>query len=220
MIATLILSLGVPMIRGGDEISHTQRGNNNAYCQDNETTWYQWSNVTDTTNTDVESVNNRQDFLDFVKQCIKIRKSNPNLQRHTYNLEHKWLNPGGHEMREDEWANPHNKSVGVLIPGMAVDDIDSVGHKIKGETLLIIINAHWETVDFIMPYKEVEARWTRILDTSSDEDLGTATKGGDRFGIPSRSLIIFALEKYKKRRARKNMDSLQRYYTTSGGVSF
>jgi len=222
LFATLMFSIGVPMIRGGDELSHSQLGNNNAYCQDNEITWYNWDikNIESEADIDNDYGQEKSDFVEFVKLCTKIRNESPNLQRHTYKLEHRWINPGGHEMREDEFNNPHNKCIGILIPGSAVDEQDTRGKIVKGDTILILINAHWETVNFLAPYKEVNARWVRLLDTTSDEDIGHYVKGGDIFGVPSRSFLIFILEKSRRTKQRKNMDEMKRYASVDLNIKF
>src|SRR5206468_8259454 len=141
LIATLILSQGVPMMYSGDELSHTQKGNNNTYCQDNDLTWLDWQ-------LDAE----RQQFLDFVKRLTRVWRDHPVLHRRKFFQgrairgtdikDISWFEPSGQEMSDDAWNAGFVKCLGVRLAGDLIGDVDERGEPIKGDTLLILLNAH------------------------------------------------------------------------------
>ncbi|MGZ8487555.1 MAG: glycogen debranching protein GlgX, partial [Candidatus Binatia bacterium] len=140
LIATLLLSQGVPMLLAGDELSHTQQGNNNTYCQDNELTWLDW-----------ELTDEQQDFLAFVKQMISIRRSHPVFQRRKFfqgrpifgadESDITWFEPSGKPMGEEAWSAGFNQCFGVRMPGDLIGEVDDRGQEIKGDSILILMNA-------------------------------------------------------------------------------
>jgi glycogen operon protein len=215
LMATLIFSLGVPMILGGDELGRTQKGNNNAYCQDNEISWYNWS---------LEKED--KDFLNFVRKVISIRKRNPVFKRSNFFMgrpirgsemkDIAWLTPEGSEMTDKDWNNPMTRAFGVLLGGDALDEVDEMGHRITGDTIFMIINLnHTEEVSFILPevnrlkeekenkdttlqpsaFSLQQASWKRILDTHFDDMKIKADifPQGSSYILKEHSLALFSL---------------------------
>jgi glycogen operon protein len=190
MIATLMLSQGVPMISGGDELSRTQRGNNNAYCQDNELSWTDWT-LSD----------ERHAFLEFCRRAVALMREHAVLRRRRFfqgrrlrGAEVKdvmWLAPSGQEMTESEWSAHHVKCLGVRLSGDAVDEADEFGAAIFGDTILYLMNASPEGVAFTLPSFEVRPQWELILDTFDDRRVGQIHHGGSTFPLSARSVTVF-----------------------------
>ena len=141
LLATLLFSQGVPMLLAGDELGHTQRGNNNAYCQDNELSWVDWDPGAED-----------RDLAAFVARLTALRREHAALRRRHYARpgEVRWLKPQGGEMSEEDWRSPFARCLGMLVPGE--------------ESLLLLLNAHHEAVAFTLPAGE----WTTILDTAGE----------------------------------------------------
>jgi glycogen operon protein len=165
-LATLLLSQGIPMLLAGDEIGHTQRGNNNAYCQDNEITWLNWT------------LDDRQEsLLNFVRRVIEIYREEPTLHRRRFfhgkslHGEHSpeiaWLDPTGKEMSQDAWTQGHVRCLGVHLMGGRID-VDEYGEPIIGGHLLILFNAdHVQEIPFALPVTEDATPWERLFDSAS-----------------------------------------------------
>jgi len=164
-LATLLFSQGVPMILGGDEISRTQHGNNNAYCQDNETTWVDW-NLDD----------RKMALLTFTQKLIRIRCDHPNLHRRKFyqgrpirGTEEKdivWIRPDGQEMSDEEWALGWVRCLGLMLNGETLGDVDAAGEPIKDDTFLIMLNCHHEPIQFYVPKPVTSDKWEIIIDTN------------------------------------------------------
>ncbi|HME09949.1 MAG TPA: glycogen debranching protein GlgX [Bryobacteraceae bacterium] len=164
-LATLMLSQGVPMLCGGDEIGRDQQGNNNAYCQDNELTWLNW---------DLDE--RRQALLDFTRKLIALRRDHPNLRRRKFyqdrSIRHsdikdiQWVRPDGNEMTDEEWTAGWVRCLGVIFNGQTIDHIDEHGDKILDDTFLIMLNCHHEPINFFMPKSPRDMSWTVVLDTN------------------------------------------------------
>ncbi len=173
-LATMILSQGVPMLLAGDEISHTQNGNNNAYCQDNETAWIQWEMTPD-----------REELLRFTRRVIEIFHQQPVFQRrrfyHGRSLRHdspeiQWLDPSGKEMSDDAWNTPHVRCLGVHLVGGRID-VDEYGEPIIADHILMMFNAdHASTISFSLPPVESGEYWYRLLDTAAELEDGEQIK--------------------------------------------
>ncbi|MDA8029199.1 MAG: glycogen debranching protein GlgX [Nitrospiraceae bacterium] len=197
-LSTLMLSQGVPMICGGDEIARSQQGNNNAYCQDNETTWYDWSLSSD-----------QKNLLAFTRSLIRLRRSQPTLRRRKYFHGRKirgseikdisWFSPTGHEMTDEEWNADFVRTLGVRLSGDLIDERDSLGRPVTGETLLILFNAHYESVSFVLPAHRKGAHWSLQFDTA-DPSAGLRPprkaffRGGRTYETQGRSLALFVLQ--------------------------
>jgi glycogen operon protein len=205
LMASLLLSVGVPMISGGDEVCRTQMGNNNAYCQDNELSWTPWALTPDA-----------QDFLEFTRRLVTLRKNEPVLTRRKYfqgrsirGAEVKdiyWLDPSGREMTDEAWNAPFVRSLGILMVGDAVDEIDERGRQVTGDTLLILLNAHFEEVPFVLPKVDERKSWLRAIDTIDAKAPETRFNGGARYPLQGRTLAVFTLN--IDRRARRTSDHL------------
>lgn len=195
VLSTLLLSQGVPMLCGGDELGRTQRGNNNGYCQDNEISWFDW-NLKD----------RDRRFLDFVRRLIRLRREQPVLRRSQFfegrrisgseTKDIAWFRADGHEMTEQEWQNDHVRSLGLRLDGDAIQKKSRKGEAIHGDTLLLLLNAHHETIRFTLPAHHDGVQWQQLLDTSAPEDTGDhrqSLKGGEAYDLQARSLAVLRL---------------------------
>ena len=190
---TLLVSQGTPMILAGDEISRTQKGNNNAYCQDNEITWTNW-----------ELDENKRRLLKFVRKLITFRRRHPVLHKRKFfqgrpirGLGIKdiiWLKPDGCEMNDEEWNNSYARSLGMFLAGKGLQDMDEEGRYLHDSDLLIFFNAHHEDVDFKIPeLNEFIQKYHLFIDTSNGEEL-KQIKSGDIYKVKARSIAIFTTE--------------------------
>jgi isoamylase len=191
LLATLLLSQGVPMIYAGDPIGHSQMGNNNAYCQDNPTSWLNWNLQP-----------HDRDLLAFVQRMINLRKRHPVFRRRRFfqgrpikgaNIKDLlWLSPGGKEMSEDEWRDPAVRCLGMLLSGQGLDETDERGRKVGDENFLVLLNAHHEDVGFTLPASIPSTRWSAWMDTSRDGGLRPADtyNAGAVYPLQARSLVV------------------------------
>jgi glycogen operon protein len=191
LIATLLFSQGVPMILGGDELSHSQKGNNNAFCQDNELTWLNWQ------------LDDRQkSFLEFVRRCAQIWAEQPTLQRRKFFLgrsirghdikDISFFEPSGTEMSDKAWSDGRVKCLGVRLAGDMLSDVDEKGEPIKGDTLLLLLNAHWEEIPFKLPKTEKGDLWQTLVDTAESDrpPLEKSHTGESQFPLFGCSLAL------------------------------
>ena len=163
-LTTLFLSQGVPMLTGGDERGRTQNGNNNAYCQDNEISWFDWTRD-----------EKQNQFLEFTRRLIQFRKDHPVFRRPKFLKGRRipgseirdvmWFNPGGNLMSEEEWASPFVRCLGMLLSGDTSDVVTFEGEPVRDDTFLLLINAHYEPIPFVLPGQE-NLEWQLILDTT------------------------------------------------------
>ncbi|HEX2092588.1 MAG TPA: glycogen debranching protein GlgX [Longimicrobiaceae bacterium] len=194
-IATLLLSHGVPMICGGDEMGRTQRGNNNAYCQDNELSWIHW----DLTDRDRE-------LLEFTRRVARLRREHPTFRRRKFfrgrpirGSEAKditWLRPDGKEMTEQEWNAGFVKSFGMSLAGDAIEEWDERGEQILDDTFLLLLNADGGAICFTLPMSCDEGLWEVVLDTSEPrlEEGKCALAPGEEYLLAGRSMVILRME--------------------------
>ena len=165
LIATLAFSQGVPMLSHGDEMGRTQRGNNNAYCQDNEVSWINWD----------LSPENRE-LLEFTREVLAIMQKNPVFLRRRFFQggpagdgglkDVSWLRPAGGEMTLEDWGDPRNMCVGMLIDGEASDDVDERGRPNRGETLFLLLNAGSRSQDYALPHLAERGQWHEAVNTA------------------------------------------------------
>ena len=191
LIATLLFSQGVPMICGGDELSHTQKGNNNTYCQDNELTWLNWD-------LDAE----KTAFLEFVCKAAQIWKEQPVFQRRKFFLgrdirgtgitDISWFEPSGHDMSDDAWGKGFVRCMGVRLAGDKIGDLNERGEPIVGDTLLLLLNAHHEPIPFTLPETKTEHYWECLLDTAQEIKEKVAMTGGQQYPLQGRSLVLLS----------------------------
>lgn len=185
--ATLLFSQGTPMICGGDEICRTQHGNNNAYCQDNEISWYDW-------NLDQQQL----EMLEFTRRLIKIRREHPALHRTKFFKGRQirgsrirdiiWYRPDGVEMDDEDWTSPDTKGLTIFLAGTGIDDVDEDGVPIRDDNLLLMFNASIMDAEYYTP--DFKAKWELLVDTynpGSQETLGTAAQTT----MKARSLKLF-----------------------------
>ena len=206
--ASLLLSVGVPMISGGDELGRTQHGNNNAYCQDNEASWTAWSLTPD-----------QRDFLQFTQRLVRFRRSQPTLTRRKYFQGRSirgadvkdiyWLDPSGREMTDTAWNAPFVRSLGVLMVGDAIGDVDERGRLVSGDTLLILLNAHFESVPFVLPAAGDGHRWVRVLDTIETNAPEARFTGATKYPLQGRTMVLFTLEKRRPHRRASDHDLVE-----------
>ena len=171
MLATLLLSQGVPMLLGGDELGRTQSGNNNAYAQDNEVSWYDWDNADD-------------DFLAFIKRLIAFRAAHPVFRRrHWFKGEpvggHEiddmiWFAPQGSEMTDHDWQTGHARSVAVFLNGEAITAVGSRGERVVDDSFLMLFNSRPEPVNFTLPVCLGDFQWHVEIDTAEHALTGSA----------------------------------------------
>jgi isoamylase len=166
LLTTLFLSQGVPMLLSGDELGKTQRGNNNAYCQDNEISWIDWKNTD-------------EDLLNFTRALIQFRKDHPVFHRRTWfqgrsirgrGLEDiAWFLPSGDEMSAEDWSTGYAKSLAVFLNGRGIHTPGPLGEKIIDDNFYIIFNGHDESLDFKLPDAKYGKSWIKVLDTNKNQ---------------------------------------------------
>src|SRR5437773_2004590 len=203
-LTTLFLSQGVPMLLGGDEFGRTQRGNNNAYCQDNELSWLDWQR-------DDEA----EQLAEFTTRLIQLRKDHPVFRRPKFFQGRRirgseirdvmWFNAGGSEMSEKEWASPFVRCLGMLLSGDTMDVLNFEGEPIRDDTFLLLINAHYELIPFGLPGQE-HIEWQLILDTMEPGGFLADPKkysSGDDVDLGGRSACLFQLVSGAQAQARE-----------------
>ena len=193
LIATLLLSQGVPMLLAGDELSHTQHGNNNTYCQDNDLTWLDWS----------LDAPEKKAFLDFVKKVIRVWKGQPVFQRRhffqgrsirgTDIKDISWVGPDGHEMTDDAWDAGFTKCLGMRLAGDIIGEVDERGKPIVGDTLLVLLNAHWEAIPFALPPHQDGQEWELVFDTFSPDSPPTLSEA-EPYQLRERSVAVMRIK--------------------------
>jgi len=193
-LTTLFLSQGVPMLSGGDESGRTQNGNNNAYCQDNEISWFNW-----------ERDEKQNQFLEFTRRLIQLRRDHPVFRRPKFlqgrrirgseTRDVMWFNPGGNQMTEEEWTSPFVRCLGLLLSGDATDVLNFEGEPIRDDTFLLLINAHYEAIPFVLPGQE-HLEWQLILDTMDPNGFVAESKrfaSGDDVDLGGRAACLLQL---------------------------
>jgi isoamylase len=192
-LATLLLSQGVPMLCGGDELGRTQQGNNNAYCQDNEISWYDWE-AADTS------------LLGFVRDLIKLRSQHPVFTRRRWFQGRPirgndvsdigWFTPGGTEMSDQDWQAGFAKTLGVFLNGSAIRTMDERGKHVVDDSFYVMFNAHSEPVEFVLPESKWGEQWTIALDTNDSADhlavdnLGRQLNAAEHLHVEGWSLVL------------------------------
>ncbi len=190
-LATLLLSQGVPMITAGDEVGRTQRGNNNAYCQDSELSWMDWALTSD-----------KQQLLEFTRRMIRLRREHAVFRRRRFfqgrpihgsgTKDIIWLKPDGTEMSDEEWQHDHARCLGVVLSGAGMSETDQRGRPLSDSTFLMLFNAHHEELAFKLPNHEAGMRWLVVMDMTHEEGLarnGAFDAGGD-YPLKGRSLAL------------------------------
>lgn len=196
-VATLFLSQGVPMLRGGDELGHTQQGNNNAYCQDNELGWLDWS-----------LDERREQFLDFVSMIAGLKHRHPVLHRPKFfqgrpirGLDVKditWLEPSGAEMTDEGWNAGFVRAIGVRLAGDAIDEVGEQGQRLVGDSLLLLFNADANELAFVLPSHDAEEHWTLVFDTAAPAPERVDFTRTEPYPLQGRSVAVFRLVSEKE----------------------
>jgi isoamylase len=157
MLTTLLLSFGIPLLLGGDEMGRTQQGNNNAYCQDNEISWFDWADA-DT------------GLLDFTRRLVAFRRAHPVFRRHRFlsgagTSQLRWFTPGGTEMTGANWSDASARAVALYLDGCDDPDRAADGTLLFDDDFLVVVNAWWEPLDFVLPVTRAQASWHAEIDT-------------------------------------------------------
>ncbi|MFF4547981.1 glycogen debranching protein GlgX [Streptomyces sp. NPDC001435] len=195
LMATLLLSQGIPMLCHGDELGRTQRGNNNAYCQDNEVSWIDWS-----------PTGEQRTLTDFTRHVIALRAAHPVLRRRRFfrgaTVTHAgqrlpdlvWLLPDAREMTGRDWQRPDAHSVGVFLNGDAIAERDPYGRRVVDDSFLLLLNSYWEPVDFRLPDGTYGERWTTLIDTADPEGIPDERehKAATGLRVEPRSLVLLS----------------------------
>jgi isoamylase len=193
-LATLFLSQGVPLLNGGDEFSRTQQGNNNVYCQDNELSWLNWQWTPE-----------EEQLFHFTARLIQLRRDHPVFRRPKYFTGRRirgydvkdimWFAPNGAEMKEADWQNGFAKCIGVLLSGTTSDVRDARGEPVRDDTFLLLFNAHYEPLTFILPGRE-EIRWETVINTAIETGFVKTYEvvaSGEEIELTERSLSLLRL---------------------------
>jgi isoamylase len=189
-LTTLILSQGVPMLCGGDEFARSQRGNNNGYCHDDELTWYDW---------DLDAP--RERLVEFTSKLIHLRRKHPNLRRRKFFQDRAikdskvkdiaWYNTDGHELGDEHWNAPWNRTLGLLLNGGTLGIKDELGHKVVDDSFLILVNAYHEGVEFTLPPAVDGGSWLQLIDTEHIDDPFRETQVKGCVIMGGRSIRVF-----------------------------
>jgi isoamylase len=192
-VATLLLSQGVPMLLSGDELSHTQRGNNNVYCQDNELTWLDWDLTPE-----------KAAFLEFVKKIVRVWKAQPVFQRrHFFQgrairgsgvTDISWFGPDGSDITDDAWDGATASCLGMRLAGDIIDEVDERGRPVVGDTLLVLFNAEPEVTAFVLPSRKEGHRWELVLDTARPDAPPGPVPESEPYPLRERSVAVLRIQ--------------------------
>ena len=192
-LTTLLVSQGVPMLSHGDELGRTQGGNNNGYCQDNETTWMDWD-------LDAE----REELLAFTRRLTRLRRVQPVLRRRRFfagDPDHGgdseladvvWLDPTGTPMAREAWDSPSSGALAVFLNGEAIAEADRYGQRVVGDDVLMLFNAQSEPVELTIPDGALARRWRCEVDTSLEREPGTTLTPGEAVTLVDRCVLVLS----------------------------
>ena len=188
MLTTLMLSFGVPMLLGGDEMGRTQQGNNNAYCQDNEIAWFDWAGV------DTE-------LRDYTKRLIAFRRVHPVFRRRRFlagaeGSELQWFTPAGTPMDSADWADPGARAIAIYLDGSDAPDRAEDGAPLLDDDFLVLVNSWWEPLEFVLPATRGQVAWRIDIDTydpAAPGSFAVAPRGaGDHVTVGPRSIVVLS----------------------------
>jgi glycogen operon protein len=194
LLATMLLSQGVPMILHGDELGRTQNGNNNGYCQDNELTWLEWT---------LAEKNN--DLIEFTAGMTRLRRDHPVFRRRRFFAgrpirrgdelrDIAWFTPDGVEMTEEDWECDFGRTIVVFLNGEGIPDRDARGERVVDDSFLLCFNAYHEEIPVRLPGPEYGAQWSLAVDTTTgdvfDETTEATQLAGSVVTLPGRSLLV------------------------------
>jgi glycogen operon protein len=185
-LTTLLLSQGVPMLLGGDELGRTQKGNNNAWCQDSEISWFDWDSI-------------NSGLQQFARRLIALRQHEPVFRRRDFLLGDEvrgsglpdvvWLRPDGEQMTDEDWERDDAHALSVFLNGEEIPTHDRGGNPIEGASFVIFFNAHYEPISFSVP-RELGPSWTVEIATDPGVEQGTSAAAGDPIPVTSRSMLV------------------------------
>jgi len=193
LLATMLLSQGVPMLLAGDEMGRTQLGNNNAYCQDNDISWVRW------TLTDED-----RRLIEFVGDVMRLRNAHPVFRRRRFFQGRQirgtgvkdllWLTPEGSEMSDDEWSHAFARCLGVYYSGSGITETDERGRPLRDDNLLLLVNAHHTELPFMLPAPGGETHWVALLDTCHEDAFPVEKRyaAHGTYPLQARSLVLLA----------------------------
>ncbi len=189
-LTTLLLSQGVPMLLGGDEIGRTQRGNNNAYCQDNELSYFDWARADRT-------------LLDFTRALIAFRHAHPVFHRRRFFqgraihdgevTDIGWFKFDGTDMSDSDWEVGFAKTIGIFLNGQGIFCPDMEGNRVVDDNFYVLFNAHYNALDFTLPVRDWGRRWRKVIDTANpsiDVEGGDIHEAGSRVRLENRSVVV------------------------------
>ncbi len=187
-LTTLFLSQGVPMLVAGDEFGRTQKGNNNAYCQDNEISWLHWEEAD-------------KSLLEFTRKLIQFRQSHPVFTRRRWFQgipikgaraeDIAWFDPKGNEMTEDHWNDYFAKSIAVYLNGHGIHQLGDNGEQLVDDNFYIIFNAHYQFIEYTLPPAKYSNKWKVVIDTATDlVGEGENLEAGGKLNVKSRSIMV------------------------------
>jgi isoamylase len=188
MLTTLLLSFGIPMLLGGDEMGRTQQGNNNAYCQDTEIAWFDWSQP------DAE-------LLDFTRRLVAFRRAHPVFRRRQFLAgaaasQLRWFSPGGTEMTAADWSDGSALAVALYLDGSDDPDWAADGTLLLDDDFLVLVNAWWEPLDFTLPVTREQAAWHDEIDSYDPAAPASSGPAGRRAGgsvtVGPRSVVVLS----------------------------
>ena len=187
-LTTTLLSQGISMLLGGDEIGRTQQGNNNAYCQDNEISWFDWEHVD-------------EELLEFTRSLVRLQADHPVFRRRGWFKgrpvrgvgvgDIAWFRPDGAEMSDEDWQQPHAKSFGIFLNGGALRERDDEGRPIRDDSFLLLFNAHHEPLPFTMPAEKFGARWKVEIDTAGNHEASSVSAEAT-LEVAGRSVVVLS----------------------------
>ncbi|NMG11381.1 glycogen debranching protein GlgX [Brasilonema sp. UFV-L1] len=190
-LTTLMLSQGIPMLLGGDEIGRTQKGNNNAYCQDNEISWFDW---------DLQQAN--EDLVNFSRELIYFRRQHPVFRRRKWFQgrpihgkgisDIAWFNPDGTEMTQEQWDIGYAKSIAMYLDGNQLPSVGPKGERISDDSFLLFFNAHYETLEFSLPEGMQHREWAVVIDTKEARFVADDRRYTETQAVPvvDRSMVV------------------------------
>jgi glycogen operon protein len=188
MLATLLLSFGVPMVLGGDELGRTQQGNNNAYCQDNEIAWMDWSQA----DTGLQA---------FTRRLVALRKQHPVFRRRRFlagaeAAELRWFTPQGTQMTSADWSDPGARAIALYLDGSDDPDRAEDGTPLLDDDFLVLVNAWWEPLEFVLPVTRDHVAWHLEVDTyepaASGRSAAPALDAGQHRTVGPRSVVVLS----------------------------
>ena len=202
-LTTLMLSQGVPMLCGGDEVARSQRGNNNGYCQDSEISWFDW-NLDDS----------RRRLRDFTRKLINLRLEHPNLHRRKFFQDREirkkgngelvrvirdvaWFNTDGKEFSDDAWNSEWNRAIGLILNGQTLQVSNEDGEWVIDDSFLLLVNASDQGVEFVIPPSPCGNTWCQIIDTENIDDPFAYGLAGEKIIVGGRALKLLSDESIK-----------------------